>query len=126
MRFCSSRDLRAVPSAPPIDYEKYSTVRWFFVVLRGAAHGGTAAQLVDCVIPRVPVRQWVLSIPIPLRILFAANPDLLSPLATCFARRKTEHRESAATLDSKRPKCRRNIQHRGTERKTRKEKDERK
>ena len=40
----------------------------------------TAAHLVDCVIPRVPVRQWVLSFPIPLRILLAANPDLLSPL----------------------------------------------
>jgi hypothetical protein len=28
----------------------------------------------------VPVRQWVLSFPIPLRILFAAHPELLSPL----------------------------------------------
>jgi hypothetical protein len=40
----------------------------------------TAAHLVDCVIPRVPVRQWVLSFPIPLRILFAAHPELLSPV----------------------------------------------
>ena len=40
----------------------------------------TAAQLVDSVIPRVPVRQWVLSFPIALRILFAARPELLSPL----------------------------------------------
>ena len=40
----------------------------------------TAAHLVDCVIPPVPVRQWVLSFPIPLRILFAAQPHLLSPL----------------------------------------------
>jgi len=40
----------------------------------------TAADLVDSVIPRVPVRQWVLSFPIPLRILFAAHPELLSPL----------------------------------------------
>ncbi len=40
----------------------------------------TAAHLVDCVIPPVPVRQWVLSLPIPLRILFAAHPELLSPL----------------------------------------------
>ena len=29
----------------------------------------SAAYLVDCVIPRVPVRQWVLSFPIPQRIL---------------------------------------------------------
>ena len=40
----------------------------------------TAAYLVDRVIPRVPVRQWVLSFPIPLRILFAAHPQLLTPL----------------------------------------------
>jgi|SRR5713226_2533477 len=40
----------------------------------------TAAHLVDRVIPAVPVRQWVLSLPIPLRILFAAQPQLLAPL----------------------------------------------
>ena len=40
----------------------------------------TAAHLIDHVIPRVPVRQWVLSLPIPLRILFAAHPELLTPL----------------------------------------------
>ena len=39
----------------------------------------TAAYLVDRVIARVPVRQWVLSFPIPLRILFAAHPELLTP-----------------------------------------------
>jgi len=40
----------------------------------------TAAYLVDRVIPRVPVRQWVLSFPIPLRILLAAHPELLTPV----------------------------------------------
>ena len=40
----------------------------------------SAAVLVDQVIPRVPVRQWVLSFPIPLRILFAAHPELLTPV----------------------------------------------
>ena len=40
----------------------------------------SAAHLVDNVIPRVPVRQWVLSFPIPLRILFAAHPQLLTPV----------------------------------------------
>jgi len=37
-----------------------------------------AAQLVDDVIPRVPVRQWVLSSPIPRQSLFAAHPGLLA------------------------------------------------
>ncbi len=39
----------------------------------------TAAYLVDEVIPEVPVRQWVLSFPISLRLLFAAYPELLTP-----------------------------------------------
>jgi len=40
----------------------------------------SAALLVDEVIPQVPVRQWVLSFPIRLRILFAARPALLTPV----------------------------------------------
>ena len=40
----------------------------------------SAAHLVDQVIPRVPLRRWVLSFPIPLRILFATHPGLLSPV----------------------------------------------
>ena len=40
----------------------------------------SAAVLADAVILQVPVRQWVLSFPIPLRILFAAHPELLAPV----------------------------------------------
>jgi hypothetical protein len=40
----------------------------------------TAVHLVDQVIPRVPVRQWVVSFPIPLRVLFAAHPEVLTPV----------------------------------------------
>ncbi len=40
----------------------------------------SAAYLVDQVIPHVPVRQWVLSFPIPLRSLFAVHPELLTPV----------------------------------------------
>ena len=39
----------------------------------------TTAYLVDHVIPQVPVRQWVLSFQIPLRVLLAAHPQLLTP-----------------------------------------------
>ncbi len=38
----------------------------------------TAAGLVEHVFPHVPVRQWVLSFPWPLRLLFAARADLLT------------------------------------------------
>jgi len=40
----------------------------------------TAAHLLDHVIPHVPVRQWVLALPIPLRLLLAAQPLLVTPL----------------------------------------------
>ena len=40
----------------------------------------TAAHLVDHVIPHVPMRQWVLSLPIPLRLLLAAQPKLVTPV----------------------------------------------
>lgn len=40
----------------------------------------TTAHLVDEVMPHVPVRQWVLSLPIPLRYLLASHPELLSPV----------------------------------------------
>ena len=40
----------------------------------------TAADLVDNILPRVPVRQWVLSFPIPLRSLFAVYPELITPV----------------------------------------------
>ena len=40
----------------------------------------TAAHLVDHVIPHVPVRQWVLSLPITLRLLLAAQPKLVTPV----------------------------------------------
>jgi len=55
----------------------------------------TAAGLVEHVFPHVPVRQWVLSFPWPLRLLFAARPELLTRvlavvtrgLSTALARR---------------------------------------
>jgi uncharacterized protein (DUF983 family) len=40
----------------------------------------TAAHLVDHVIPHVSVRQWVLSLPNPLRLLMAAQPELVTPV----------------------------------------------
>ena len=38
----------------------------------------TAAMLVDDVLPPVPIRQWVVTFPIPLRLLFASRPELLT------------------------------------------------
>ena len=51
----------------------------------------TAAHLVDHVIPHVPVRQWVLSQPIPLRLLLAAQPKLVTPVLQVVQRVITRH-----------------------------------
>ena len=64
-----------------------------------------AAYLVDHVIPKVPVRQWVMSFPIPLRSLFAVHPDLLLPvlqiihraLATFLFKQTGQTRDQATT-----------------------------
>jgi len=38
----------------------------------------SAAHLVDEVLPHQPMRQWVLSVPYALRLLFAREPKVLS------------------------------------------------
>lgn len=50
-------------------------------------------HLVDHVIPHVPVRQWVLSLPIPVRVLLAAQPELVTPVLQVVQRVVTRHFE---------------------------------
>jgi uncharacterized protein (DUF983 family) len=58
----------------------------------------TAAHLVGHVIPHVPVRRWVLSLPIPLRVLLAAQPQLVTPVLQVVQRVITRHLLDAAEL----------------------------
>jgi len=46
----------------------------------------TAAHLVDRVLPEVPIRQWVLTLPYPLRYRCAWNARLTSEVLRCFLR----------------------------------------
>ena len=46
----------------------------------------TAAHLVDRVLPEVPIRQWVLSLPIPLRYRVAYDRELCSEVLGVFLR----------------------------------------
>lgn len=50
----------------------------------GRRMSNTAAHLVDRVLPAVPVRQWVLSLPFELRALAAFKADVLSALVRIF------------------------------------------
>jgi len=46
----------------------------------------TAAHLVEQVIPWVPIRQWVVSVPIPLRYWMAASTHLMAQVQTMIRR----------------------------------------
>jgi ribosomal protein S27E len=71
----------------------------------------TAALLVDDVLPRQPVRQWVLSLPFALRYLLATRPEVITqasaadcgadrPLARALRSHYTRHRERVSRVRS--------------------------
>jgi hypothetical protein len=51
----------------------------------GRRMADTAARLVDSVLPDLPLRQWVLSLPYDLRLLAALRPDVLTAVSRIFA-----------------------------------------
>jgi hypothetical protein len=80
----------------------------------GRRMASTAAHLVDRVLPAVPVRQWVLSLPFELRAMAAFRADVLSTLARIFVEAIfTRHRAWA-----KRQRARRRAQRGGAFRPT--------
>src|SRR5215471_3380994 len=56
--------------------------RGFCPSCAGRRMAQTAAHLVECVIPWVPTRQWVVSVPVPLRDWMAASQDLTAQVHT--------------------------------------------
>jgi hypothetical protein len=50
--------------------------------VRAGRMAQTAAHLVECVIPWVPTRQWVVSVPIPLRYWMASSKELTAQMHT--------------------------------------------
>ncbi len=62
----------------------------------------TAAHLVDQIIPlsHVPVRQWVPSLPVPLRVHLAAQPELMTPVLQVLQRIVSQHLLTTAGLSA--------------------------
>jgi hypothetical protein len=56
--------------------------RGFCPSCAGRRMAQTAAHLVECVMPRVPTRQGVVSVPMPLRYWMAASRDLMAQVYT--------------------------------------------
>jgi hypothetical protein len=55
-----------------------------------------AALLVDEVLPREPMRQWVLSVPFALRYLFATDPAVMGQVLGIVTRAIASHLIKAA------------------------------
>ena len=62
----------------------------------------SAALLVDEVFPEQPVRQWVLSVPYPLRFLFASRPDIMGAVLGIVYRVIATHLIGKAGFSAKR------------------------
>jgi len=62
----------------------------------------SAALLVDEVFPEQPVRQWVLSVPYPLRSLFASRPDIMGAVLGIVYRVIATHLIGKAGFSAKR------------------------
>ena len=51
----------------------------------------SAALLVEDILPHQPMRQWVLSVPFPLRFLFASQPKVMGKVPSIVYRAITTH-----------------------------------
>src|SRR5262249_44123682 len=60
--------------------------RGFCPSCAGRRMAQTAAHLVEGVLPWVPTRPWVVSVPIPLRYWMASSQDLTAPVHTIIRR----------------------------------------
>ena len=58
-----------------------------------------AAHLVDHVIPDVPVRQWVLSVPFELRLLLACRADAFGAITSLFVSEVFRWQRERARID---------------------------
>jgi hypothetical protein len=75
-------------------------VPWVCPSCRARRKSQTAAHLVDHVIPPVPVRQWVLTLPYPLRLLLAAQPKLVTSVLRVVHRAITRFLFEEARLNA--------------------------
>ena len=74
----------------------FSCKRQFLPELRRTQDGGGATLLVDEVLPREPMRQWVLSVPFALRYLFATHPAVMGQVLGIVYRAIASHLIKAA------------------------------
>jgi len=80
--------------------------RGFCPSCMGRRMNDTSAHLVDRVLPDVRIRQWVLSLPVPVRMICAFRPKALSAVLREFTRAVFAHqRKRARRLGLQNPRC---------------------
>ena len=80
--------------------------RGFCPSCAGRRMAQTAAHLVEQVIPWVPTRQWVVSVPVPLRYWMAASQDLTAKVHTIIRTTIAQYYvNQAVTRGAERAKC---------------------
>ena len=80
--------------------------RGFCPSCSGRRMADTALRLVDSVLPDVPVRQWVLSVPFAVRLWLACDPSLLTAVLTIFVEEVTnKYRELARDRGLRSVRC---------------------
>ena len=92
------RRVRAVPlrmRPPPIDWSRFPAKAEGMSELRRPSDGGTGGYFVDHVLPDVPVRQWVWSLPYRLSVRAGVGPLLVSR-----GRRRAFRRPNGAWLSA--------------------------
>lgn len=72
------------------------------VHLLNPAERAALRHLVDCILPAVPIRQFVLSFPFELSLLAATKPEVLRALARIHAEELARHYRSAAKKSGER------------------------
>ena len=72
--------------------------RGFCPSCAGRRMAQTAAPLVACVMPWVPTRPWVVSVPIPLRYWMAASQDLTAPVHPIIRTTMTQYYVNQAVI----------------------------
>ena len=93
------RDGRTLPTFVQQEFAAYLTCgrleHGFLRVCCTQCHAGrlveTAALLVDEILPRQPLRQWVLSVPFPLRFLFGTEPAAVTAVLGIVYRAMSTH-----------------------------------
>ena len=87
-----------VPSRTTTEYFLYLVGQRYCIHTKPTSQGRIHLQFIDEILPFQPMRQWVLSVPFPLRFLFASNPKAMTGVLGIVYRAISTHLTQKARL----------------------------